>query len=279
MTCSEVREQLSAYYDGELAEPLREAVAEHLEQCARCRAEITGFRKLSELTAELRTPEPPAEMWQLLERQLDTGAKPVATRYVPWRVVTIAAVLLVGASLSLLWWSMGREESGHAEQDRSMAAFLQEFAFDPSRAQQTLVQKYEGQPLEAENAVEGLRYTPVATHAAPDGYKLQGAVVLKMPCCKCVQTIYTRGNGSAIAVFEHDDEQPAWFRPQPTITARCNGKPTTLVEVNRGLAATWKCGSRCITVIGANDINEVVRLMSEFDMAGTDAHRGAAARF
>lgn len=279
MTCSGVRDQLSAYYDGELAEPLQAAVAEHLEQCAQCRAEFNGFRRLSELTAQLRTPQPPAEMWQQLERQLDTGAKRSSIGYVSRREVVIAAVLLVGATLGILWWSMGREESGHAEQGRSMAEFLEEFAVDPIRAQQTLVHEYEGQSLEAEDAVKGLRYTPVATHATPDGYKLQGAFVLKMPCCKCVQTIYTRGDGSAIAVFEHDDEQPAWFGLQPTITAQCNGKPTTLVEVNRGLAATWKCGSRCITVIGATDINEVVRLMSDFDKPGRDAHRGAAARF
>jgi hypothetical protein len=146
-----------------------------------------------------------------------------------------------------------------------MARFLEEFAVDPGLAQLTLVNQYDGRPVASKDATMGLRYTPVARRAAPAGYTLAAAYVLKMPCCKCVQTIYNRESGGAIAVFEHDEDQPDWFGSRPAISAHCNGKPATLVEVDEGLAATWKCGPRCITVFGATDVQEVTQLMAAFD--------------
>lgn len=266
MTCSEVQEKLSAYYDGELAEPLRSEVAEHLAGCADCRAELVGFRQLSALSAQLRSPQAPSGMWEELQHQLNvprpasSGVEYRRTR----RIALLAAVLLVAAAVAL---ALPHLLPGHVHdaQNESMASFLQEFSIDPSQAQRSLVEQYEGEPINVANAVTGLRYTPVATRSAPKGYQLQGAYVLKMPCCKCVQTIYTRDSGGAIAVFEHDEDQPDWFGSNPAITTKCNGNATTLVETGAGLAATWKSGPRCITVIGASDVNEVAELMAAFE--------------
>jgi len=266
MTCSEVQEKLSAYYDGELAEPLRSEVAGHLAKCAECRAELEGFRQLSSLSAQLRLPQAPSGMWEELEHQLDaprSASFGVAYRRTR-RFALLAAVLLVAAAAAI---TLPHLLPGHVHnaQNQSMAAFLQEFSIDPSQAQQSLVERYEGRPINSTNAVAGLGYTSVATRSAPQGYQLRHAYVLKMPCCKCVQTIYTRDSGGAIAVFEHDEDQPDWFGASPAITTKCNGNATTLVETGTGLAATWKSGPRCITVIGASDVNEVAELMAAFE--------------
>jgi len=275
MMCSEVRKHLSTYYDSELAAPLRAKIVEHIGGCLACHAELDGFRELSELSAQLRSPTPPAGMWEDLERQLDTRKLPTSfsSQRVPRRVAVLAVILLVAAAIGLILRFLVPGHDTDEVQNQSIARFVQEFNVDPTQAQMRLVEQYEGQPLEAENAVQGLRYTPVGARAAPVGYKVQKAFVLKMPCCKCVQTIFARDGGGSIAVFEHDEGQPTWFGTRPAITASCNGNPTTLVEVDTGLAATWKCGARCITVIGATDVNEVVQLMAALDASAADDRR------
>lgn len=269
MTCTDVREHLSAYYDEELAEPLYVKVAAHVEGCAECRAELDGFQQLSELSARVQMPTAPAGMWERLERELDSPSriKPADRQrgLRSWHVVALAASVFIAAGTVIAWRLNTPQPDAHVVQNHSIERFLEEFAVDPGRAQLTLVNRYKGRSIESAGATEGLRYTPVAAQTAPDGYELEGAYVLEMPCCKCVQTIYQRDSGGSIAVFEHDDDQPDWFGSRPAIAAHCNGRPATLVEVDGELAATWKCGARCITVIGANDVQEVVRLMIDFD--------------
>ena len=47
MSCAEVRPYLSAYVDGELAEPLRAQVARHISGCAECAAAAAGWSAIS----------------------------------------------------------------------------------------------------------------------------------------------------------------------------------------------------------------------------------------
>ena len=74
MDCCEVQTLLSAYYDGELPDESRTTVAEHLTQCSACAGELARFEKLSVLTQRLGTPEPPAQLWDRIEPQLDRDA-------------------------------------------------------------------------------------------------------------------------------------------------------------------------------------------------------------
>lgn len=274
MSCAEFREHLSAYGDEELAEPLRAKVAAHLKVCAECRTELDGFRRLSDLTARLQAPTAPLSMWDRLERELDLPTlDPSADRQRgvwTWQAVALAVSVIVAVGTVIAWQLNTPDFDARVPQNPSIERFLEEFAVDPGRAQLTLVKQYKGQAIESTGATKGLGFTPVAARAAPAGYELERAYVLEMPCCKCVQTIYQRGSGGSIAVFEHDDEQPDWFGSRPTITAHCNGRPATLVDVDGELAATWKCGARCITVIGANDVREIMRLMVDFDEMAMD---------
>jgi len=60
MSCSEIREDLGAYLDGELDAARRSELASHLDSCADCRAELERLRRLSGLLRGLpqeRAPE------------------------------------------------------------------------------------------------------------------------------------------------------------------------------------------------------------------------------
>ena len=62
MRCREVSRYLSPYADGELAEPLRERVAEHLSGCLSCRRELARLQSASRLVAALPRSAPSPEV-------------------------------------------------------------------------------------------------------------------------------------------------------------------------------------------------------------------------
>ncbi len=77
MRCAEAQPYLSAYADGELAEPLRAVVAAHVAGCAACRAEVERSRAVDRLLASLPATAPSPEVYARVQaavarRGLDT---------------------------------------------------------------------------------------------------------------------------------------------------------------------------------------------------------------
>ena len=69
-------------------------------------------------------------------------------------------------------------------------------------------------------------------------------------------------DGGGIAVFEHDGEQDEWFGARPATEVLCQGMPTRVVEIDDYLAASCPCGPRYLTIVGAQDVEEVERLLA-----------------
>ncbi len=90
--CEEVREQLSAWLDGELAEAERARVAAHLDSCAACRRELAQLTALNAALAELAAPVPSG----LAERVL---ARVQPSRRYWWQNLALAASLVMGIVL------------------------------------------------------------------------------------------------------------------------------------------------------------------------------------
>ena len=275
MDCPEVKELLSAYYDDELTSGQRTAVAEHLAGCDECAHELEGFRRLSALAERLAQPEPPARIWQQLEAQLDaaSGTEHERSTFRDGRLWTRQPMVRLGlataaAILIAVGWFGSRswfEHSGHHQMAAVFGQYLDEFARDPAAAQQLLLAQYEGQAADAEQVLRTVGYRPAVADGMPEGYSVESTYVMKMPCCTCVQCVCTRSDGTTIAIFEHDDEDPNWFGDRPGTEAICNGKRCSIVELDNRIAASWKQGKRYITVIGARDTAEVDQLVAWFD--------------
>jgi hypothetical protein len=78
MSCAEVRPYLSAYVDGELAEPLRSQVARHLVGCAECAARAEGYRATDALMASLPATTPAPEVFHaVMAAAREQNAEPV----------------------------------------------------------------------------------------------------------------------------------------------------------------------------------------------------------
>ncbi len=267
MQCCEVVELLSAYYDGEL--PLEKAavVADHVAFCANCAAELQTLHNLSELMIKLDQPSPPRHVWPRIAAQLDRSQPLITSPAMPAQcasrktLLAVATFLLVGLSwITYTQW--------HSHEHHRLAVnfghFLDRFERAPEEAQRHLVNDYSGVPVEIPDAIRELKYRPVVANGLPADYELAQAYLLKMPCCRCLETCYQRKDGGMLCVFEHDEDQPVWFGDRPTSSKDCSGRPTRLVKVDGCLAATWQHQRRHITMIGAKDVDEVTRLVAHF---------------
>jgi putative zinc finger protein len=277
MNCSEVQKCLSAYYDGELANNQRSRLSIHLNECSDCVRQLTGFERLSSMANALSTPVPPDHLWSRIEQQLNRQRnieQPIAKsvdRTSNWilpatRLYALAATVLIAVGISWAtyhaWFSRGEQHQFTAE----FGHYLEEFRHDPATAQQILLAKYENQLIDPRQAIELVGYRPAVADGLPKEYVLESTHVMKMPCCTCVQSICKRIDGTTLAIFEHNDnEGTEWFGDRPEIMARCNDKRCYLIEMDDQIAASWKRGTRHITLIGVRDVAEVSQMIAQMD--------------
>jgi len=272
MKCFEVQELLSVYFDEELADDVKSRVAAHVDQCAECALDLAGFEKLSFLAGTLDDPSPPAQMWGELEKQLDAPVdappslkKPSQANAIP-RMFAIAASLAVALGVSWFAYHSWFGHGDHSQFTVEFGHYLEEFRRDPIAAQQVLLAKYEHELVDPQLPIKSLGYRPAVAAGLPADYSLVSTHVMNMPCCKCVQSVCRRSDGSTLAIFEHDDEEGAeWFGDMPGILAKCNEKECVLVELDDQIAASWKRGKRHITLIGVRDIGEVSQIVKQLD--------------
>jgi anti-sigma factor RsiW len=267
MNCEAVRDLLSAYYDRELAPDVEVAVREHLQDCPECAEQLSQFAELSKLAADMRQPEVPAGMWSSIDASLHapperSGTKPAWRRLAP---MATAAMLLVAASLALLAWWMRHPADEHHEMAETFGRYLDRFQQSPEKAEEVLLARYGGRLVDPQQAHAEAQFSPNAPAELPQGFSREAIYVLKMPCCTCTQTIYKDDRGHVLSLFEHTELQRSWFGDRPTITAQCHGKPTCLVQLQGQLAACWKSGPRHLTIVGAQDVEQVSELVAYLD--------------
>ncbi|HEY8563566.1 MAG TPA: FecR domain-containing protein [Pyrinomonadaceae bacterium] len=100
------REQLSAFVNHELAADEKQRVAEHLLQCAACRAEHDEIKLGAGLASALERADAPAELWSKIENSLSGKREELKTLAAPRlaffgrRAWTAAAAFLIGGALA-----------------------------------------------------------------------------------------------------------------------------------------------------------------------------------
>src|SRR5262245_42821871 len=127
---------INDYVDGSLSLSDRTAVAEHLDQCATCRALADDLRELRRAARELAPIEPPARLWTRLEqavRQSSTDGRQSAATPLrgparrPWRSPSIwaaaaAAVLVLAAGLSIRMGLFTSRQAGPVDETEAPTA-------------------------------------------------------------------------------------------------------------------------------------------------------------
>ena len=293
--CKTVQPYLSAYHDDELAAGQAATVAKHVESCESCAAELSSFRSIGSNFAQTPIPAKPSNLWQRIERELPTAVEPVtlSRRFSVWvrespygaGLVSLAASILLLLGFGL-WYggdqgNVNNTAGGMAmhshEGEEGMSAdhmlefagvmdeYLQKLPSDPDGAERMLLTKYDGEKVDADGAVKLVGYRPIVSGGLPEGYSLASTSVLKMPCCTCVKAVCKRNDGSTLVLFEHDDEETAWFGDRRQSMATCGDKDCCLVDLDSSIAATWKQGTRSVTAVGVRDQEEVAKLVTWLD--------------
>ncbi|HEY3107333.1 MAG TPA: zf-HC2 domain-containing protein, partial [Chloroflexota bacterium] len=85
-----VRDELSAYLDGELEPAGRQAVDDHLAGCAECRAELDGLRQTRDLLRAVRPVAPPRSF--AITAEMAAAARPVPLTLPPRQSGTFRAL-------------------------------------------------------------------------------------------------------------------------------------------------------------------------------------------
>src|SRR5262249_18168491 len=99
MNCAKVKSLLGWFYDGELSRADRQLVADHLDGCPGCAAELSALAELDRASRLLASPEPPPDLWDRLVGRLAAldARKAVWTRNVASkRRFVFAAAVFVG---------------------------------------------------------------------------------------------------------------------------------------------------------------------------------------
>src|SRR5262244_1879295 len=107
MSCERPPAQLYLYLDGELAPPEAGEMAQHLQTCPACQAEVAAHRRLQGLLrTTLPEDEVPERLWPALHQRLVQEALAMAPRPArrPWRRLglslgALAALLLVALAV------------------------------------------------------------------------------------------------------------------------------------------------------------------------------------
>ncbi|GIW97128.1 MAG: hypothetical protein KatS3mg111_4123 [Pirellulaceae bacterium] len=280
--CAHIEPRLSAYYDGELDGESREQVAQHLEACESCREILSGYQKLTRYVAA-NVPEPSEQSgqagWLALRSRLQkhppspafgspasgvsgrpaklptsAGRRAVAR----WLLAAAAAVAMVALSLDYFWDSHDRHELMRRE-IAWIATHLGSDSLDTYMAS-----KYAGQPVDPEAFERQFGYRPVAFRGLPSGLSMERAYALDMPCCRCIQTICRRPDGSKIVVLEHVDQDHGWLAGSRTMV--CRGVECRCSEIDGKLIASFRLDDRAVTIIGSlrpEDIDAMVAAWTE----------------
>lgn len=270
--CTSAEKLLSAFHDGELGPELQLAVQQHFESCPQCAQKIAELQEFSRIANQLAKPEVPPGIWPKLERQLSAEAQKNAEFF--WLIssapavrglVAIALIVVVASTATFVWLRQAEDDLDHVAV--IFGRYLDGFDRNPAAAQQVLLSNYEGRTVSFDEAARQLRYRPAVGEKFLEGASLEALYLLKMPCCLCVQAVYRRHNGERLAIFEHVDDEPMWFGNRPAIHACCNGRSTSIVQVDGYLAASWRRHGRVLTVVGAKDVEQLPRLMASLDDA------------
>ncbi|MDX1930804.1 MAG: zf-HC2 domain-containing protein [Pirellulaceae bacterium] len=288
---------LSAYYDGELKEPLASDLTTHVAHCSACAGELRNFKSLSEVFTQhqdsLHTATLPVPTWDRLASRLDVAAQPAPVSPIKSsrRNLGFVVTAVLAASV-LLWVSLDDRRNsessthGHDHSQAAEASVVIDFekllddqsalaTLSLDRSLDILSNKFEGREADVDESEAQLGYRPSISQALPSGVKLVSNRVLKLPncncaagacsCgpagCNCAASLCKRADGSEFLIVEHCATQNVSFGDLQSEVIRDGQREVQLIDAGTRLIASWIASNRRLTAIGLNDRQEAHALV------------------
>jgi len=211
MDCREMREQFSAYLDGELSEQEHALVSAHLERCSACRQELDALRQTVELMRKVpRAKAPPF----LAERTVAKVEKEAAHEYMrplPLRRYILWPSLAAAVALALtLFYREPVHRPALKQQNAYRAADKADEKVSGRREGQTelYAREQRHRPTTANGDVGGLKEA-LAGAAPVQKDETESEVALVTPAAPPAFTLSTALRLGAGAALTADDERMA----------------------------------------------------------------------
>jgi hypothetical protein len=253
MSCEPIRTWLGPFHDSEL-DPARRALVEiHLGGCSACAAELAALAELGQLVRETIAPEPPSQLWAQIDQRLAATRIPQSGRL--WRSAAVAALLFLAVAAG--WMAHKILGPNHPGGSPVLATD------DDSPTLDDLLAARDGQHVGLENAsrLVNFRVVPVS---GLGGYRLDECCVCKGGCCDLLRCKYLRGADAVLLVQCSAGHAPR-CGDRPVLEADVQGKRVRIIQCADCLAATWRTDETAFSLIGPNDLSELVRLLASVE--------------
>ena len=106
MFCRNVRNNLSAYLQGELTPGRAISIETHLAKCSSCRSELEAIQNGIRMAERLKPVPPPQELWQSIEEQIRKSKVQkearARRRHVPAFALAFSLIILIAVSIWFL---------------------------------------------------------------------------------------------------------------------------------------------------------------------------------
>lgn len=215
MGCQEFVEQLSAYVDGELSPPRRDALETHVRGCAECAARLDQLRALAARLDAWRAGTDvgaPTSLWSSVEQRLAakmptvdlaTSVRPETARRVGFRrpfALAAGFALLIGTAV-FIGLLLSHAEEAHADPiDYSL--LLDGASTDIDAAIQRFVEHYHSATIpadEAHTAAPSLRFA--VPPELPHGFRREAVYKLQFGETPGIAAVYRRDGEPLVAFF------------------------------------------------------------------------------
>ncbi|GAA4469769.1 zf-HC2 domain-containing protein [Novipirellula rosea] len=291
MNCTFVRNNLSAYMDGELDDRSSVIIRHHFDKCDSCSFELDSFKELGEYARSQVEAPSRLPAWESIARRLDddvsTSLSTTPTFIFSWKTISGAVVALAASMLIIASFRVAQTGDQAVVAQASVAINLQPvlelFQQDAGRALSMLTKELSSEDVSIEQAEASFgRPTYVSTNAnknaLPGNAKLASTKLLSFPFCKCcegqcpfgpsgcncVVCICERPDRSTFLVLEHCKSQKVSFGDLPVQLVSRDGRQLQQVTVDGVDTISWERDAARLTVIGLRSEAEVETLLASY---------------
>lgn len=237
MCCENTRQQLGRFLDDELAPDVRAEVSDHVQTCAACSLELERLRDLTSALFDRETVSVPGNLWDSIERRLDSQSDPAAVphqarrwkfRRRPW-VLAASVVLAVG--LGLLGPRLVDTQARASTVN--FGVLLDALPLDAQKAFRKFLAFYDAQeasPVDAERFAPSLDFATPPT--LPGGFRLKSVYLLQFGDEPGIAASYER-NGEFLATIFHapvEQEDFGTHKDYPCVVGKHHGHKVEVGE-------------------------------------------------
>lgn len=269
-----VKENLSAYLDGELQQEKIQELEVHLKNCKSCQRELQEIRQGKSLTAYFEKPDwqDTERLWENIqgnkslysEKTIDRNVVTKRTDFLqrlPHPRPAFAIVVLAVLIFANLFINIKHDKFQYQP---ARIDWTPSYVFDyglyldaliASEAPREFDRRYESRKATYENAGSQIPFRLASFTRMPKTFQLQEVRLLKNACCRSVQFLFSK-NSMLIAIFQQPKGHPVTFGRYPLERTEFNGRLCHRVKASPWTALSWEDRDSHFVAIG--EMNEAV---------------------